>query len=135
MDRLPIIIGGFLMITLLFLFVQKTKLGLAIRALQQDQDAAALQGMNIASIRVVVWVVASCLAAVAGVLLSSISYVSPTMGSGYLLKGFAVVIMADWAVFPEPSSEVLCWDLSIPSVRLISGLTVTCSLLLLSCWY
>jgi branched-chain amino acid transport system permease protein len=100
MDRLPIIIGGFLMITLLFLFVQKTKLGLAIRALQQDQDAAALQGMNIASIRVVVWVVASCLAAVAGVLLSSISYVSPTMGSGYLLKGFAVVIMGGLGSIP-----------------------------------
>jgi hypothetical protein len=50
-DRLPIIIGGLLMIGLLFLFVQKTKLGLVIRALQQDQDAAALQGMNISNIR------------------------------------------------------------------------------------
>jgi len=57
MDRLPIIIGGF-DDNLAFPVCPKTKLGLAIRALQQDQDAAALQGMNIASIRVVVWVVA-----------------------------------------------------------------------------
>ena len=99
-DRFPIIIVGLLMIALLFVFVQKTKLGLAIRALQQDQDAAALQGMNIASIRIVVWVVASCLAAVAGVLLAGIHYVDPWMGSGYLLKGFAVVIIGGLGSIP-----------------------------------
>jgi branched-subunit amino acid ABC-type transport system permease component len=58
-NNIPIIVGGFLMIALLFLFVQKTKLGLAIRALQQDQDAAALQGINIASTRIVIWVPAA----------------------------------------------------------------------------
>jgi branched-chain amino acid transport system permease protein len=99
-DRLPIIFGALFMIGLLFLFVQKTKLGLAIRALQQDQDAAALQGMNISSIRMVVWVVASCLAAVAGVLLSGTHYVDPWMGSGYLLKGFAVVIIGGLGSIP-----------------------------------
>jgi branched-chain amino acid transport system permease protein len=99
-NNIPIIVGGFLMIALLFLFVQKTKLGLAIRALQQDQDAAALQGINIASTRIVIWVVASCLAAVAGVLLASTTYVTPWMGSGYLLKGFAVVIMGGLGSIP-----------------------------------
>jgi branched-chain amino acid transport system permease protein len=99
-NNIPIIVGGFLMIALLFLFVQKTKLGLAIRALQQDQDAAALQGINIASTRIVIWVVASCLAAVAGVLLASTTYVTPWMGSGYLLKGFAVVIMGGFGSIP-----------------------------------
>ena len=99
-NNIPIIVGGFLMIALLFLYVQKTKLGLAIRALQQDQDAAALQGINIASTRIVIWVVASCLAAVAGVLLASTTYVTPWMGSGYLLKGFAVVIMGGLGSIP-----------------------------------
>ncbi|MGP8080554.1 MAG: branched-chain amino acid ABC transporter permease [Dehalococcoidales bacterium] len=99
-NNLPVIFGGLLMIALLFLFVQKTKLGLAIRALQQDQDAAALQGINIASTRIVIWVVASCLAAAAGVLLSSTYYVTPTMGSGYLLKGFAVVIIGGLGSIP-----------------------------------
>jgi branched-chain amino acid transport system permease protein len=99
-NNLPVIIGGLLMIALLFLFVQKTKLGLAIRALQQDQDAAALQGINIASTRIVIWVVASCLAGVAGVLLASTAYVHPWMGNGYLLKGFAVVIMGGLGSIP-----------------------------------
>ena len=98
--KVPIIAGALVMILLLFLFVQRTKLGLAIRALQQDQDAAALQGMNIATTRVVVWVVASCLAAVDGILLASISYVDPFVGTGLLLKGFAVVIMGGMGSIP-----------------------------------
>ena len=88
------------MIFLLFLFVQRTKFGLAIRALQQDQEAAALQGMNISNIRMVVWVVASSLAATAGVLLAPLSYVTPFMGTDLLLKGFAVVIMGGFGSIP-----------------------------------
>ena len=100
LNRIPVIIGGLLMIFLLFLFIQRTKIGLAIRAVQQDQDAAALQGMNISSIRMVVWIVASCLAGVAGILLASISYVDPFMGTGLLLKGFAVVIIGGMGSIP-----------------------------------
>jgi branched-chain amino acid transport system permease protein len=96
----PIISGQAHIGSTFFLFVERTKLGLAIRAVQQDQEAAALQGINIANIRMVVWVVASCLAAVAGILLASISYVDPFVGTGLLLKGFAVVIMGGMGSIP-----------------------------------
>jgi branched-chain amino acid transport system permease protein len=88
------------MISLLFLFVQRTKLGLAVRALQQDQEAATLQGISIANIRIVVWVISGCLVGAAGVLLAPISYVDPFIGSGLLLKGFAVVIMGGMGSIP-----------------------------------
>ena len=100
LDKIPVIIGGLLMIFLLFLFVQRTKIGLAIRVLQQDQEAASLQGINITSVRIVVWTVASCLAAVAGILLAPVAYVDPFMGSGLLLKGFAVVIIGGLGSIP-----------------------------------
>ena len=100
MENLPVIIGGLLMIALLFFFIQRTKLGLAIRALQQEPTAAALQGMNIASIRIVVWIVASCMAAVAGVLLAPVESVYPTVGAGLLLQGFAVVILGGLGSIP-----------------------------------
>ena len=100
LERLPVIIGALLMISLLFLFIQRTKLGLAIRAVQQDQDASALQGMNISRIRLTVWVVSSCLAATAGVLLAPISFIDPFIGSGMLLKGFAVVIVGGLGSIP-----------------------------------
>ena len=44
LNNLPIIVGGLIMISLLFLFVQRTKIGLAIRALQQDQEDSILAG-------------------------------------------------------------------------------------------
>jgi branched-chain amino acid transport system permease protein len=100
LERIPIIIGALIMMGLLFLFVQRTKFGLAIRSLQQDQEAAALQGINIANIRVIVWVVACCLTAAAGVLLAPIAYVDPFMGSNLLLKGFAVVIIGGMGSIP-----------------------------------
>jgi len=100
LERVPIIIGSLVMIFLLFLFVQRTKIGLAIRALQQDPEAAALQGINISNTRIVVWVVASCLAAAAGVLLAPISYVHPFMGTGLLLRGCAVVVIGGFGSIP-----------------------------------
>jgi branched-chain amino acid transport system permease protein len=100
LDRVPVIVGGLLMISLLFLFIQRTKFGLAIRVVQQDQEAAALQGININTTRTVVWIVAGCLAGVAGVLLAPLSYVTPFMGSDLLLKGFAVVIMGGMGSIP-----------------------------------
>ena len=100
LERIPVIVGALLMISLLFLFIQRTKLGLAIRALQQEPTAAALQGINIATTRIIVWVVASCLAATAGVLLAPISAVSPTMGTGLILKGFAIVILGGLGSIP-----------------------------------
>jgi branched-chain amino acid transport system permease protein len=100
LQNLPIIIGSLFMISLLFLFVQRTKLGLAVRALQQDQEAATLQGISIANIRIVVWVISGCLVGAAGVLLAPISYVDPFIGSGLLLKGFAVVIMGGMGSIP-----------------------------------
>jgi len=100
LENVPVIIGSLLMVFLLFLFVQRTRFGLAIKASQQDQEIVALMGMDIARIRVVVWIVASCLAAAAGVLLAPISYVYPFMGTGLLLKGFAVVIMGGFGSIP-----------------------------------
>ena len=100
LSRIPVIAGGLLLMFLLFLFVQRTRFGLAIRALQQDQEAASLQGMNISNTRIIVWVIACCLTAAAGVLLAPIAYVDPFMGSGLLLKGFAVVIMGGLGSIP-----------------------------------
>ena len=100
MENLPVIIGALLMMSLLFLFIQRTKFGLAIRALQQEPTAAALQGVKIATIRIIVWIVASCMAAAAGVLLAPVESVYPTVGGGLLLQGFVVVILGGLGSIP-----------------------------------
>jgi branched-chain amino acid transport system permease protein len=100
LDRLPVVIGALLMLIILFLFIQRTKMGLAIRAVQQDEEAASLQGINVARVRIVVWVVASSLAGAAGILLAPISYVDPFMGNILILKGFAIVILGGLGSIP-----------------------------------
>jgi branched-chain amino acid transport system permease protein len=56
--------------------------------------------MNIATIRIIVWITASCMAAAAGVLLSPVESVFPTVGSALLLQGFAVVILGGLGSIP-----------------------------------
>ena len=85
-----------------------------------------MQGINISMIRMVVWIVSGCLVAAAGVLLAPISYVDPFMGSGLLLKGFAVVIMGGMGNIQEHLSAVLYLELLIHLVKLTLELTATC---------
>ena len=92
LERLPIIIGGLLMLFFLMFFVKRTRLGLAIRAVQEDPDAATLQGMNITTLRIVTWAVATSLVAVAGVLMAPVIGIDPFIGGSLLIKGFTVVI-------------------------------------------
>jgi branched-chain amino acid transport system permease protein len=56
--------------------------------------------MNIATTRIIVWVVASCMAAAAGVLLAPVQSVYPTVGGGLLLQGFVVVILGGLGSIP-----------------------------------
>ncbi|MFA5891334.1 MAG: branched-chain amino acid ABC transporter permease [Actinomycetota bacterium] len=67
---------GIIVITLglvggLSAFFRYTKLGVGIRAVSSDQDAAALQGINVTRITVVAWVLGSVLAGIAGILIST----------------------------------------------------------------
>lgn len=93
MEKLPIIIGGLLLVLLLMFFVQRTKLGLGIRAVQQEADAATLHGINVSNIRITTWVVACSLAAVAGVLWAPTIAIDPWVGGSLIIKGFCVVIL------------------------------------------
>lgn len=93
LERLPIIIGGLVMLIFLIFFVQRTKLGLAIRAVQQDPEAATLQGMNIPFLRIVTWIIAMSLVAVAGVLMAPVIFIDPFIGDSLIIKGFTVVIV------------------------------------------
>jgi branched-chain amino acid transport system permease protein len=93
LERLPIIVAGLLMVLLLKLFVQRTKLGLGIRAVQQQPDAATLHGINVSNIRITTWLIATSMAAVAGVLWAPLTFIDPWIGGSLLIKGFCVVIL------------------------------------------
>lgn len=81
------------LIILLFWFLGRTKMGRAMRAMAQDTDAASLQGINVNQVRPLGFAIASMLAALAGGLMLTISYVSPFIGTPMVIKGLLIIII------------------------------------------
>jgi branched-subunit amino acid ABC-type transport system permease component len=89
-----VVVAGIAVGTLLALgaFLSKTRYGLAISAVAQQLDAARLMGIPAQRVYNVTMGVSSALAAIAGVLLASIFFVSPNAGDLPLLKALIVAI-------------------------------------------
>jgi branched-chain amino acid transport system permease protein len=85
---------------LLALFLKRSKLGLAIRAVAQNYDFALLIGINVKQVYPLVFIVSSILAAVAGVMIGGLFFILPTMGSEPLLRAFVVVVFAGLGSLP-----------------------------------
>lgn len=89
-----VVVAGIAVGTLLALgaFLSKTRYGLAISAVAQQLDAARLMGIPAQRVYNVTMGVSSALAAIAGVLLASVFFVSPNAGDLPLLKALIVAI-------------------------------------------
>jgi branched-subunit amino acid ABC-type transport system permease component len=89
-----LIMAGVAVASLLALgvFLSKTRYGLAISAVAQQHDAARLVGIPAQRVYNLTMGVASALAAIAGVLLASVFFVSPNAGDLPLLKALIVAI-------------------------------------------
>lgn len=75
------------------LFLQKARLGKALRACAQDYEAASIQGINIDKITILSMALAGGFAGVAGALLAPIHAVTPYMGHNVIIMAFIVVIV------------------------------------------
>ena len=78
----------------LYLVLTRTKLGKMTRATGQNLLGARLIGINTTAVYDATLIIASGLAALAGVLIVLISAASPNLGQPLLITGFAVVIVA-----------------------------------------
>jgi branched-chain amino acid transport system permease protein len=76
-----------------FMFFQKTKIGLAMRGTAEDHALAQSEGINVSWIFVVSWVVAILMAAVGGILMSSLYGVNLDPLHALGMKSLAVVIL------------------------------------------
>jgi branched-chain amino acid transport system permease protein len=78
----------------LWLFIDRTRMGRAIRATSESHDTAALLGVNVNQVVLVTFVVASALAGVAGVLEGvKNSAVTPFMGLEFAIKALVVMLL------------------------------------------
>ena len=86
---------------LLTTFINKTKLGKAMRAVSEDKGAAELMGINVNRTISVTFAIGSALAAIAGVLLcSSYPTLMPTTGSMPGIKAFTAAVFGGIGSIP-----------------------------------
>ncbi len=95
------ILIGLLMMIFLQIFVKKTRLGKAMRAVPQDRDAAVLYGINVNFIITVTFAIGSALAAVAALMYcSTYPRVTNDMGSMMGIKAFIAAVLGGIGVIP-----------------------------------
>jgi len=92
-ERIVISAVSALLVLGLWIFLQKTKTGMAMRAVSQDPDTASLQGINTRRIHWIGFGLGSALSAVAGCMMGTLMSIIPTMGFMATMKAFMIVIM------------------------------------------
>ena len=99
-ERLMIIPIAAALVAGLYLFIKKTKIGSAMRAIEQDKEAAALQGVNVNVVNGLAFAIGFALAAAAGALIAPIFKLDPMMGDQPLLKAFIIIILGGLGSIP-----------------------------------
>lgn len=91
--QIVIIVVCCLLLVVMWFFIQKTKLGKAMRAVSDDPMAASIVGINPEKIIFASFTIGSALAGAAGILISLETNIEPTMGMNAILKGIIASII------------------------------------------
>jgi branched-chain amino acid transport system permease protein len=85
---------------MLYLLLQKTKLGMALRAVAEDREAAMLQGIRYRRISFYGWLIGIGMAGLAGALIAPLTVSQPSIGGDYLIKAFIIIIIGGLGSIP-----------------------------------
>jgi branched-chain amino acid transport system permease protein len=94
------IVAGVVLMALMYVLVQRTRVGLAMRAVAQNAGAAQALGIPARRIYALTWGLASALGGAAGVLLAPAVYLDPFMMLDPFLKGFAGAVLGGMDSLP-----------------------------------
>ncbi|MDQ7842559.1 MAG: branched-chain amino acid ABC transporter permease [Armatimonadota bacterium] len=84
---------GLILLAGMYVLVQRTRVGLAMRAVSQNTVAAQVLGIPVRRIFTLTWGLASALGAAAGILLAPVTLLDPYMMLDPFLKGFAAAVL------------------------------------------
>ncbi|MGE3873740.1 MAG: urea ABC transporter permease subunit UrtB [Parvibaculaceae bacterium] len=111
--RVFIIIAGAVLFGVTWLLVNKTAIGMQLRAVMQDRSIATAFGINASKIYTGTFAYGAGLAGLAGALVAPLKSVSPEMGTGYVIDAFFVVVLGGvQSLFGTVASSVLLGQLS-----------------------
>jgi len=98
--QIAILVVSLVLMILLWIFIQRAKLGKAMRAVADDPVAANVVGINPERIIQISFAIGSALAGAAGILISYETNIEPTMGFTALLKGIIASIIGGIGSIP-----------------------------------
>lgn len=104
-----------------FVFLQKTRLGKAMRAVSQNREIAQVCGINVQRIHMLAFGIASALAAAGGSLVAVMVAIQPGMGQVYTVKSFVVIVLGGVGHYPG----ALAGGLLLGLVEQLSSLFLT----------
>ena len=81
------------------LFLKRTYLGKAIRAVTANRDAALIAGVNADRISATAFGLGTAFAGIAGALLSTLYAFTPDFGRSFLLKAFCIIVLGGMESF------------------------------------
>ncbi len=93
-QNIAILVVAVVMMALVAWLLQRSRTGRAIRASAQNREAAQLMGINVNRVYAQVLALSGGLAAISGIMVSSIATLSPTMGGDPMLKAFIICVVA-----------------------------------------
>lgn len=99
-ERLGAFIMAAIAVIAIYLFIQRTKTGKALRAVSQDMEAASLQGIDVNRMTAFAFALGSALATGAGAIMSPIFLINPFIGATPVAKSFMVIILGGMGSIP-----------------------------------
>ena len=91
--RIFIIAVAVAVLAALSLLMARTRIGLMVRAVNQDREMAAASGINVRRVELAVFCLGTGIAGLAGVVLALLGPVTPSVGQSYIVPAFLVVIL------------------------------------------
>ena len=95
-----VLIAALVMMAVLHLFLQYTRLGKSIRAAAQNREAARIVGIEIDRVYAITFAICIALTGAAGMLVSPTQAIFPFMGAPLTLKAFAITAMSGLGSIP-----------------------------------
>ncbi|TAG83906.1 MAG: urea ABC transporter permease subunit UrtB [Burkholderiales bacterium] len=92
-NRIAIIFFAFFVLALVYLLINKTRLGLFVRGVTQNRTMASCMGVNTARIDTYAFALGAGIAGLAGCALSQVGNVGPDLGQNYIVDSFLVVVL------------------------------------------
>ncbi|MBY4892465.1 urea ABC transporter permease subunit UrtB [Rhodobacteraceae bacterium N5(2021)] len=91
--RIAIFLLGLVFFVVLWLILNRTRLGLEVRAVTQNPAMAASMGINPDRINMLTFGLGSGIAGIAGVAIGLFAQVTPDMGANYIVQSFMTVVV------------------------------------------